>query len=113
LHSIATRTTGTVAPMQFMVLAWDFAGEVGVAKRDAARPAHGESIRALWEQGRVVLGAGILDDDGKPRGSLVIVDYPTRADVDTYLQSEPFVTQSVWEQIEVHPVWVPDFYLGK
>ena len=60
-----------------------------------------------------MLGAGILDDDGKIRGSLVIVEYPSRADVDTYLLSEPFVTQAVWERIEVHPVWVPDFYLGK
>jgi uncharacterized protein YciI len=96
-----------------MVLAWDHEGAVGVERRDAARAAHTESIRALWEEGRVVLGAGIRDDDGAVRGSLVIVEYPSRDDVDRYLESEPFVSQAVWERIEVHPVFVPDFYLGR
>jgi hypothetical protein len=96
-----------------MVLAWDVEGEPGVARRDAARPAHAASIRALWDEGRVVLGAGILDDEGTVRGSLVIVDYPSREAVEEYLRAEPFVTESVWERVEVHPVRVPDFYLQR
>jgi uncharacterized protein len=96
-----------------MVLAWDVDGEDGVARRDATRPAHATSIRAEWEAGHVLLGAGILDDDGTVRGSLVIVEYPSRDDVDRYLASEPFVTESVWERIEVHPLRVPDFYLRR
>ena len=96
-----------------MVLAWDHDGELGVDRRDAARAAHTQSIKALWEQGSVVLGAGILDDDGVVRGSLVVVEYPSRDDVDRYLESEPFVSQAVWDRIEVHPVFVPDFYLGR
>ena len=96
-----------------MVLAWDHKGPVGVERRDAARAAHSESIRALWEEGHVVLGAGIRDDEGAITGSLVIVEYPSRDDVDRYLESEPFVSQSVWERVEVHPVFVPDFYLGR
>jgi uncharacterized protein len=96
-----------------MVLAWDHEGEAGAARRDAARAAHTASIRMLWEKGHVVLGAGIRDDDGAITGSLVIVEYPSRDDVDRYLESEPFVSQSVWERVEVHPVFVPDFYLGR
>jgi hypothetical protein len=96
-----------------MVLAWDVEGDEGLARRDAARPAHGASIREQWEQGHVVVGAGILDDAGAVRGSLVVVDYPSRADVDRYLESEPFVTTEVWERVEVHPLFLPDFYLRK
>lgn len=96
--------------MHFLVVAWDSPVD-GEARRTAARPAHGESIRQLWEEGRVVLGAGIQDDAGVIRGSLVIVDYPTRDDVDAYLANEPFVTEGVWDRIEVHPLWIPDFYL--
>jgi hypothetical protein len=99
--------------VHFLILAWDVEGDEGLARRDAARPAHGHSIRTQWEQGHVVLGAGILDDESTVRGSLVVVDYPTREDVDAYLASEPFVTESVWARVEVHPLFLPDFYLRK
>src|SRR5579859_2840624 len=94
-----------------MVIAWDLPGHEGVARRDDLRPAHAAAIRDLWEEGRVVLGAGILDDAGAVRGSLVIVDYPSRADVDGYLASEPFATGGLWDRVEVHPLRLPDFYL--
>jgi len=96
--------------MHFLVQAWDVLGDGG-ARRDAARPAHAQSIKELWEQGRVVLGAGILDDAGAVVGSLVIVDYANRGEVDSYLATEPFVTEGVWDRVEVHPLRVPDFYL--
>jgi uncharacterized protein YciI len=96
-----------------MVLAWDVAGQEGTSRRDGARAAHTTSIRALWDQGHVILGAGILDDEGVVRGSLVVVDYDDRSGVDSYLGSEPFVQADVWERIEVHPLRVPDFYLDR
>jgi uncharacterized protein len=99
--------------MHFMVLAFDFPGDEGAALRDRARPAHGAAIRQLWDDGRVVLGAGIYDDEGVIRGSLVVVDYESRKDVDDYLATEPFVTEGVWERIEVHQLFVPDFYLQR
>jgi hypothetical protein len=99
--------------VHFLVLAWDAPGEESVAKRDAARSSHSASIRELWEQGHVVLGAGILDDAGVVRGSLVVVDYPSRDEVDGYLATEPFVTNAVWERVEVHPLRVGDIYLNR
>ncbi len=99
--------------MHFLVLAWDVAGEDGVARRDATRAAHATSIRGLFDEGRVVLGAGLLDDAGTVRGSIVVVDYPDRDSVEQYLANEPFVTQGVWERVEVHPLRLPDFYLQR
>ena len=99
--------------MQFMVMAWDVPGDEGTRRRDATRAEHTASIRALWEAGRVVLGAGILDEEGAVRGSLVVVDYEDRAGVDGYLASEPFVSAAVWDRIEVHPLRVPDHYLAR
>jgi hypothetical protein len=90
--------------MQYLVLAFDTPGQDGVARRDVARSAHNASIRHLWEEGRVAFGAGILDDAGVVRGSLVVVHY---------LATEPFATGGVWERIEVHPLFVPDFYLQR
>jgi uncharacterized protein len=99
--------------VHFLVLAFDTPGEDGVARRDGARSAHNASIRHLWEEGRVSFGAGILDDAGVVRGSLVVVDYPSRVEVDDYLATEPFATEGVWDRIEVHPLFVPDFYLKR
>jgi len=99
--------------VHFLVLAWDVAGEDGVARRDAARPAHAASIRALWKEGRVVLGAGLLDDAGVVRGSLIVVDARSRDDVEDYLATEPFATEGVWGRVEVHPMRIPDFYLER
>src|SRR4051812_19395638 len=99
--------------MHFMVLAWDAPGQEGTSRRDATRAEHTISIRELWEKGHVVLGAGILDDDGAVRGSLVVVDYDDRSGVDDYLASEPFARANVWERVEVHPLRLPDFYLTR
>ena len=97
--------------MHFLIYAWDVTGDDAVAKRDALRPVHAASIKALFDDGHVVLGAGILDDNDVVRGSLVVVDFPSRADVDGYLAAEPFATEGLWERVEVHPLRVPDMYL--
>jgi uncharacterized protein YciI len=94
-----------------MVLAWDKTDEDGVARRDANRAAHGETITALHAAGSVPLGAGIYDDEGVIRGSLIVMDLPDRAAVDAYLASEPFQTAGVWGSVEVHPLRVPPMYL--
>ena len=61
----------------------------------------------------MVLGAGLLDEAGTVRGPIVVVDYPDRDSVEQYLANEPFVTQGVWERVEVHPLRLPDFYLQR
>jgi uncharacterized protein YciI len=94
-----------------MVLAWDKTDEQGVARRDQSRAAHGESIRARFEAGEVVLGSGILDEEGVVRGSIIVMDLPDRAAVDAYLATEPFQAAGVWERVEVHTLRIPDMYL--
>jgi uncharacterized protein len=94
-----------------MVLGWDVPGELGLARRDALRPEHTETITARFREGSVLFGAGIYDDAGAVRGSVVIMDCESRASVDSYLQSEPFQTGGLWERVEVHELKVPDMYL--
>ena len=99
--------------MHFMVLAYDGTDEGAKGRRDAARPAHAESIKALHESGHVILGAGIRDDDGNIIGSLVVTDHASRDEVDAYVAGEPFTTAGVWERVEIHPIGVGDIYLKK
>src|SRR5581483_1013238 len=84
----ASRSELASKPVKFMVLAWDAPGESGVARRDELRAAHMEGISERFHDGSVIVGAGIYDDAGVVRGSVVILDCESRADVDSYLGTE-------------------------
>ena len=34
-------------------------------------------------------------------GSIVLADFPSRSELDTWLRTDPYVTQGVWQEIEV------------
>jgi uncharacterized protein YciI len=36
-------------------------------------------------------------------GSAVIADFPSRAELDAWLAADPYVTQGVWQRVEVKP----------
>jgi uncharacterized protein len=95
-----------------MLRAWDVPGDSGVALRNSLRASHTESVTAQFEKGTVLVGAGIYDDQGAVRGSLLILECDGRADVDAYLESEPFHTGGLWETVEISELMLPDMYLG-
>jgi uncharacterized protein YciI len=77
------------------------------------RPAHLEGIHPLVQEGHVPLGGAILDEEGQMVGSVMVVDFPRREDVDDWLATDPYVTAGVWKEVEVHPYraavgsWLP------
>ena len=86
--------------MQFIITAHD--GENMLEKRMAVRPRHLEGMAKLGEH--IVCAGGLLDDRGKMKGSVLILDFEDRSALDDYLKNEPYVTEHVWEKIEVEPV---------
>ena len=86
--------------MQFMIKAYD--GEGMLEKRMEVRPRHLEGMQALGKQ--IICAGGLLDDDGKMKGSVLIVDFPDRAAVNAYLDHETYVVEGVWQKIEVEPL---------
>lgn len=98
--------------MYFSVTAHDIPGEAGVALRDELRPLHAESISELFRAGVVLFGAGVYDDAGVVRGSLIIMDRPSRSEVIAYLDSEPFHAGGLWERVEISELKVPEMYLA-
>ena len=82
---------------QFVVKAYD--GEGMLAKRMEVRPRHLESIGRIREH--VVCAGGLLDDEGKMKGSLLVMEFENRQELDDYLSHEPYVQEHVWEKIEV------------
>ena len=86
--------------MQFMVKALD--GENMLARRMEVRPRHLEGMEKL--RSRIICAGGLLDAEGKMKGSLLALDFPTRGDLDSYLASEPYVVEKVWEKIEIETI---------
>lgn len=89
--------------MQFLVTAYDGTDPDAPARRQAVRDAHLAGARRLAEEGRIVIGGAILNDAGDMIGSAVIVDFASRAELDEWLRSDPYVTGGVWQRIEVKP----------
>lgn len=83
--------------MQFIIRAYD--GEGMLAKRMEVRPRHLESIEKI--RAHVICAGGLLDEEGKMKGSVLIMEYENREQFDDYLANEPYVQEHVWEKIEV------------
>jgi uncharacterized protein YciI len=83
--------------MQFIVKAYD--GKGMLEKRMAVRPRHLEGMARLGAH--VVCAGGLLDDEGKMKGSVLIMDFQNREELDNYLANEPYVQEHVWVKIEV------------
>jgi len=99
--------------MQFLVIAKDGTDEGALERRQRTRPSHLESIGPLVDAGNVLVGGAILNDSGDMIGSMVLVEFPDRTDVDAWIARDPYVTDGVWRDIEITPfrtavgVWQP------
>jgi uncharacterized protein len=89
--------------VQYLVIARDGTDDDAVERRAKTRPTHLESIGPLVEAGHVLVGGAILSDAGEMVGSMLLVDFPERDDVDTWLSKDPYVTEGVWRSTEVVP----------
>ena len=86
--------------MQFIIKAYD--GEGKLDKRMEVRPRHLEGLKLLNDH--IICAGGLLDDEGKMKGSALIMEFESRKELDDYLANEPYVLEKVWEKIEVEPI---------
>ena len=83
--------------MQFLVNAYD--GENMLEKRMEVRPRHLANIDRLGKH--VVFAGGRLNDEGKPVGSVMVMEFDSREGFDEYLKAEPYIEEKVWEKVDV------------
>ena len=86
--------------MQYMIKAYD--GKNMLERRLAVRPRHLENMAKV--PGKVICAGGLLDEEGKMKGSVLIMDFESRELLQQYLDSEPYIKERVWENVEVEPV---------
>lgn len=75
--------------------------------RMATRPPHVEHLNALNEKGILKMAGPFLGADGKPNGSLVIVETATIEDAQALADADPYAKAGLFEKVEVKPLnWV-------
>lgn len=96
--------------MQFLLIAHDGTDDAAPERRRRARAAHIALGDELAAAGRMLFGTAILDDHDSMIGSMLVLDFPSRDELDAWLQVEPYVVDDVWRTVEVRPCRVgPSF----
>jgi uncharacterized protein YciI len=83
--------------MLFVIIGHD--GPNGAALRPTVRPAHLENLRPLADSGKVVVGGPFTDGSG----SLIVAEFESEAAAKAFMQTDPYVTQGVFERVEIKP----------
>ncbi len=83
--------------MLFVIIGHD--GPDGARLRPQVRPAHLDNLRPLVERGKVVLAGPFTDGSG----SLIVIDMDSEAQAMAFAHSDPYVTQGVFDRVEVKP----------
>ena len=86
--------------MQFIITAYDGAGML--ERRLEVRSRHLENIGRV--DGKILCAGGLLDEEGKMKGSVLVMEFESRDQLEKYLASEPYITEHVWEKVEVEPM---------
>lgn len=91
--------------MLFVLLCTDAEGTV--EQRLATRPAHIARLEQLNAEGRVLTAGAMPKERDNPQagfyGSVMIVDFDSREQLDAWLAEEPFVKAGVYQHVEVRP----------
>ena len=78
-------------------------------KRLAVRPAHIARLQTLQEQGRLILAGPFPAVDAVDpaaagfTGSLIVAEFSTLVEAETWAQADPYVTAGVYAQVAVKP----------
>lgn len=93
--------------MLYAIIATDREGSLEA--RLKARPAHVERLRALLDQGRVVLAgphpAVDAEDPGEAgfSGSLIVAEFADLAEARSWADADPYVEAGVYAHVSVKP----------
>jgi uncharacterized protein YciI len=83
--------------MLFVIIGHD--GPDGAKLRPKVREAHLANLRPLVDDGKVLIAGPFTDGSG----SLIVIDMESEAEAIAFAYSDPYVTQGVFERVEVKP----------
>jgi uncharacterized protein YciI len=96
--------------MQFIVIAYDGVDDQAFDRRMAVREEHLNKAKEMFDSGKWLYAAAILDDAGKMIGSMILCDFTSRETLESeWLKDEPYVHGKVWESIDIKRAQIPAF----
>jgi uncharacterized protein YciI len=81
---------------QFIIIAHDAKDEGSLERRMKHRAEHLENIEKARLKGQTLCGLALVDENDKMYGSVIVANFPSRAELDEWLKTEPFITHKVW-----------------
>ncbi|BCH14003.1 YciI-like protein [Mesorhizobium sp. L-2-11] len=85
--------------MLFALICKDKPGELQV--RLDTRPEHVAFLEGLNGENKLAFAGPFLDDDGKPNGSLVVVEAPNLEAAEALSAADPFARAGLFESVEI------------
>ena len=93
--------------MLYAIIGEDVPGSL--EKRLAARPAHLERLKALQDEGRMIVAGpcpSIDSPDPGPAGfsgSLIVAEFPSLEEAQTWADADPYVAAGVYARVTIKP----------
>src|SRR6195952_2433540 len=88
---------------QYLVTAYDHTNADTLQHRLNIRPHHLDGARELKASGNFIIGGAMLNDDGKMIGSVMILQFETEEELQAWQKGEPYITQKIWESVDIKP----------
>lgn len=85
--------------MLFALICKDKPGSLQV--RLDTRPEHVAFLEGLNGENKLAFAGPFLDDDGKPNGSLVVVEAPNLEAAEALSAADPFARAGLFESVEI------------
>jgi uncharacterized protein YciI len=85
--------------MLFVLVCTDKPGSLDL--RLASRPGHLAYLETY--QSKLVQGGALLDHDGRPSGSLLILDVADRAEAEGFAEADPYNRAGLFESVLIRP----------
>ena len=85
--------------MLFVLLCTDKPGSLDV--RLASRPQHLAYLETY--KSKLVTAGGLLDQDDRPGGSLLIIDVADRAEAEGFAEADPYHKAGLFESVVIRP----------
>lgn|SRR5690606_21668089 len=87
--------------MLFAIICKDKPG--GLQTRLDTRPDHVAYLNGLNEEGKLKFAGPFLDAEGKPLGSLVMVETEDREAAQDIADADPYARAGLFASVEIHP----------
>lgn len=88
---------------EYVIYAFDGTDAHAFEHRLSVRPAHLKNMSLFKASGNFIYGGAMLDADGKMIGSTVVMRFESKEDLQIYLDSEPYISEKVWQDIKIYP----------